>query len=222
MAVDLETPLEEPVAPPPPPPEPPEAWQVDKQGREYVKRKDGRPGIIVRQGEETIEQARERDAAGPKDRRPRRKTKTPKMPEPPKQLDLKALEAALTEALKTPALACAMVGDQWAADHFTQTGPYLARNLILASEHNPWLRRKLEEMATGGDAMMTVISLVPVIGGLMLYFVPPVIYWFNLPVPDQTRQRFGIPPRKEQTPAYAAAAQPESAPVPPGIIPFPS
>lgn len=185
-----------------------EEWSRSKAGKEYVPRQ-GKPGIIYRKGFETIPEARARDASA-HEQRPRRRTPTPKKQAPPKEADLKALETLLAETLRTPALAAAMAGDEWAADHFTRNGPYLARNLIVASEHNPWLRHKLEEMAAGEAAMMTAISLVPVMGGLMLYLVPPIVYWFNLPVPDSARQRFGIPDRKEQPPTYAAT--PESTP----------
>lgn len=214
MTIDLEQ-LEEGVVPPGPPPPPAEEWKEDAQGRQYVGRKDGRPGRIIRQGEESIEQARERDTAGPKDRKPRRRSKTPKMAEAPKKADLKELEKLLAEALKAPAVLAGMAGDPWAADHFTRAGPYLARNLVLASENNPWLRRKLEEMATGsGDTLMIVISILPVISGMIMYVGPPIVYLFNLPMSDENRMRFGIPPRKEQPPPYAAtAAQPESPPV---------
>jgi hypothetical protein len=203
--------LLEPVAPPNgdlPTPEPPPAsdtWRKDKQEREYIPRPKGKSGIIYRRDGETVEQAIERDAKGPAEKRPRRKSKPPKMPEAPKKVDLKELEHVLTEALKQPAMICAMRNDQWGADHFTATAPYLARNLIVASEYNPWLRAKLEEAAVGQDAMMRIVGLVPVAGALFLYVVPPIVYWFNLPVAEATRARFGIPPRRE--PEYAHPAE---------------
>lgn len=189
-------------------------WRADKNGKQYTARV-GKPGIVYRQGDETIEQALERDAK-PRDKRPRRKTKAPKMPEAPRTVDLKELERTLAEALKAPALMCASFGDEWAADHFTTSGPYLARNLILASEHNPWLRRKLEEAATGQDAMMKVVSMIGVGGALFAYTIPPVIYWFNLPAPKKTREMFGIPERKptEREPEYAAGSPPPAPEVP--------
>lgn len=191
--------LEEAVAPPPPQPTA-DAWKPDRQGREYIPRTSGKPGIIYRQGDETVEQARDRDAK-PRDKRPKRKPKRPPMPDAPRQVDLKELEATLAEALKSPAMICATFGDEWPAEHFTNSGPYLARNLVMASEHNPWLRKKLEEAATGQDAMMKVVSLVGVGGALFAYAIPPVIYWLNLPVPGKTREMFGIPPRREHQPA---------------------
>ena len=217
MAVDLEPELDEltePVTAPPPPTNGATAgdhWQTDKNGKQYIGRK-GRSGRILRQGEETIEQARERDAQ-PKDERPRRRSKKPKMPPAPTKVDLKELEKALGEALKSPGVLCAMYGDEWAADHFANQGDHLARNLVRASEHNPWLRRKLEDAATGQDAAMQLITLVGVGGALAMYIVPPVVYFLNLPAPEKMRTMFGIPPRRDPnappdpfapTPAQAA------------------
>lgn len=209
MAVDLLDPEAdlEPVVPPPATngATAGDVWRIDKQGREYIPRPAGKSGIIYRQGDETIDQGRERDAK-PKDERPRRRTKRPKMPPAPSKIDLKELEKALTEALKSPAIVCSMYGDEWAADHFTNSGPYLARNLIMASEHNPWLRRKLEDAATGQDAAMKLISLVGVGGALAAYAIPPVVYFLNLPAPDKMRRMWGIPDRRE--PVNAPAASP--------------
>lgn len=204
--------VEDPVAEPEPlvPPQAADdgaGWRADKQGRQYIPRRNGKPGIIYRTGEETIEQALERDAK-PRDQRPRRKTKRPKMPEPPKRVDLKELELALAEALKAPAMPCAMFGDEWAANHFTTSGPYLARNLILASQHNPWLLRKLEDAATGQDAAMKLVTLVGVGGALFAYAVPPIVWWFKLPVPEKSREMFGIPPPRDHEPPRAPAEPP--------------
>jgi hypothetical protein len=211
--VELPDETEDVLTPPEPPPAATEEWSITKNGRQYVGRRDGRSGIVYREGEETIEQARARDST-PKDKRPRRKPKTPKLPPASRKVDLKELEQTLAEALKAPAMLCATFGDEWGAEHFQRAGPYLARNLILASEHNPWLRQKLEEAATGQDAMMMVVSLVGVGGALFVYTVPPVIYFLNLPVPHKTREMFGIPDRKEKPPPYAAdqsAETPETA-----------
>jgi hypothetical protein len=198
--------------PPQPPNPPPDEWRTSSDGRVYVPRTDGVPGIIYRfDTDETVAQARERMKL-PRDQRPKpkqRKPRTPKLTdEKPKQADLKALEATLAEALKAPAMVCAMVGDEWSATHFTNAGPYLARNLVLASEHNPWLRRKLEEAATGEDAMMLVVSLVGVAGAVISYTLPPIVYWLNLPVAPKVREMFGIPDRKHppRPPEYTADA----------------
>lgn len=186
-----------------------QGWKRDKQQRQYVSAQ-GRRGVIYRQGDETVAQALERDAKPKRDKPPRR-SKTPgKTPPPPKTVDMKELERLLAEALAAPAFVCATFGDQWAADHFTNQGPNLARNLVAAADHNPWLRSRLEAAASGGDAAMKLISLVGVGGALFGYAVPPIIYWFNLPVPDKGREMFGIPPARNAQPAppsgLAAAA----------------
>jgi hypothetical protein len=215
--------LGEPVAPPPAPGDSDIGWKTDAQGRQYTSggAGSGLKGPIYRQAGETVEQARERrarDAQRPRDQRPR-KTRRPAMPDGPKKPDLKELERVIAEALKAPAMICATFGDEWAAEHFTVSGPYLARNLIVASEHNPWLRRKLEEAAVGQDAMMIVVSLVGVGGALFAYAIPPIIYWFDLPVSDRARGMFGIPARRR--PAYAATTTPAGA-APDGFAPEPA
>lgn len=197
-----ETELEQPEPPGTSEPVPDPGWAVDKNGKEYINKPQGR-GKIYRQPGETVEEALARDAVK-RDDPPRRRPRAPTMPKAPRKVDLRELEETLADALKTPAMLAASFGDEWGAEHFTRSGPYLARNLVLASEHNPWLRAKLEEAATGQDAMMKIVSLIGVGGALFGYIAPPVIWYLNLPVPERTRSMFGIPPRRERTPDYAA------------------
>jgi len=204
--------LEPPVAPPETPPPSEEVWRVDKNGNQYVPRTDGRSGVIRRQGDETIEQARERDS-NPKDQAPKRKPKKPKMPPAPRKVDLKALEEPLAAALKAPGAVAMSFGDEWAFEHFNMAGPYLARQLVLAAEYNPWLRRRLEEAASGEEAMMKVMGMMAIGGAVVMYFVPPTIYFLNLPVPEQARAMMHVPPRRERQPAYASPQ------TPPGTVP---
>lgn len=171
-----------------------DGWLKDKRGRDYIRRQSGQ-GILYRKGEESPMEALARDLAN-KDEKPKRKSKTPHKPPPPSQVDLRELESILSEAFQSPAMMCATFGDQWAANHFTSQGPYLARNLCVAAQHNPWLRRKLESAATGGDAAMKLVTMLGVGGALFAYAIPPIVYWFNLPVPDDARTMFGIPDRK--------------------------
>jgi hypothetical protein len=216
---------------PPPGTHPDQEWKTNRRtGREFVSAV-GRSGVIYREGSESVEQAHERDRRERAEREaqtgdpnvPRRgknKPKRPAMPEASRKVDLKQLEHELAEGLKAPAIVAATFGDEWAAQHFQSAGPYLARSLVAASEHNPWLRRKLEEAATGEAAMMMMISLVGVAGALVTYLVPPVVYWFNLPVSQRTRDLFGLPPRKEPAPPYATSengGQPAPAPDAPPV-----
>ena len=161
----------------------------------------------------TPEQALARDALPPEKKVASKKRKPPKAPDAPKDVDLKALERELAEALKSPAMVAAMFGDPWLPDHFTRSGPYLARNLIVAAEHNPWLLRKLEAMSTGGDAMMKVVTALGLAGALIAYAAPPIVYIFNLPIPEQGREMFDIPPRREtdDVPADPATVFPAAA-----------
>lgn len=193
-----------------------DGWLKDGRGRLYIKRPDGK-GALFRREEETIADALARDAAPARDKRPRAKSqsKRPKMPPAPTGVDLKELEKMIAEALSAPAMACAMYGDEWAANHFTTQGPYLARNLVLASEHNPWLRRKLEAAATGQDSAVAALAMLGVAGALFGYAVPPVVWWLNLPVPDRARAMFGIPPPREHKapPQHAESTAPAETPI---------
>jgi hypothetical protein len=183
-----------------------DGWQRDRRGREYVRAR-GRRGIVYRQGAETVEEALSRPAhAG--DQPPR--ARTPRKPPPPSSVDLRELEKLLAEVFRSPAIPAgaflAGVDGGWTADHFTNTGPYLARNLVLAAEHNPWLRQKLEKAATGGDLAMRLAAMLPLAGATIMYVVPPLVYWLNLPMPQQGRAMFGIPDRRP--PDHAVPAPP--------------
>lgn len=189
-----------------------EAWLRDGRGRRYIKHPEqGR--VVFRRGEETIDEALARDAVAPPrgDKRPRAKSRRPKMPAAPTKVDLKELEKMLAEALTAPAMACAMYGDEWAANHFTVQGPYLARNLVLASETNPWLRRKLEAAATGQDAAVAAIAMLGVAGALFAYAAPPIVHFLNLPVPDRARVMFNMPPPRDREPEPKRAEGPAPA-----------
>lgn len=205
----------DPVEPPAPPADngaAGEEWQWSKdRSFQYVGRTTGKPGIIRRQGDESIEEARARDAAGTEKRPRRQKRDKPKLAEPPKRLDSRELEASLTMALKAPgALAMTLAQDEWLPEHFNLTAPALSRQVILASEHNPWLRRRIEEAATGQDAMWAVISLIGMGTAIFSYAVPPIVYLFNLPVPPSARARWGMPDKPR--PPYAATTPPAPEP----------
>lgn len=181
----------------------PEDWKTDKQGRNYTTKPDGVRGPLYQHGDETVQQARERWARGPEPTpRPKKRKNKRLIPDPPREADLKELERIITEALKQPGLICAAFGDEWAAEHFVSTAPAVSRNLVIASQHNPWLRRKLEEAATGEDAAMAALSLVPLAGAGIMYLLPPLIYFFDLPVSERARKMLGdIPHRNAARPA---------------------
>lgn len=177
--------------------EPVSEWKVDKAGNQYIGAV-GRKGVIRRRGDESIADALARDQR-PKDKAPKAKaTKTAPIPDKPKDVDLRELEEALVGALRSPAMVAGLAGDEWLANHFTIQAPALARNLVVASESNPWLRRQLEGMAAGGNSAMMIVSLLGLAGAFAAYLAPPIIYLFNLPVPDRARAMFAIPARDPQ------------------------
>jgi hypothetical protein len=195
-----------------------DGWKTDKQNRQYVAAK-GRSGVVYRQGEETVEEALARDGK-PKDQKPRKKRPAPSgaVPKPPAptEVDLKEIEHYLAEVFRAPAIPCATMGDEWAANHFATQGPVLARNLVAASRHNPWLRHKLEAAMLGGDDMMfKVLGMMGLASAVMAYAAPPIIWWFNPPVigGEKAREMFGIPDKRDGKDAPAAA--------PPGPAPAP-
>lgn len=181
-------------------------WQLDKRGKWYAPAR-GRSGLLRRVGNETLEEAYARDLADREsrgaDRPPKPKPKTrssvPKQPAPTTVTSIE-LEALLREVLSAPAMGAGMAGDQWAADHFTREAPVLARNLVAASEHNPWLRRKLEGLVLGEDLLVKLLTLLPVAGALIAYSIPPIIYYFDPPfIPREARQMMHVPDRREIT-----------------------
>lgn len=200
----------EPVAPPAEtnaaPADAGETWQRQRDGREFVPKPGGK-GKIFRQGEETVAQARARDQLPPEERRPRRKPKMP--PRRSQKVDLKELEAALAMGFKMPGDMLRYAGDEWGVQHFNIAGPILARSLVNAAEFNPWLREKLEAMASGEQVMIQMASLLGLAGAAVMYAVPPIVYYMNLPVSDQRRALLGVPPRRPPAPANAAEPPPD-------------
>jgi hypothetical protein len=192
-----------------------DGWRVDAQERSYMPAK-GRSGLIYRQGNETIEEALARDAKGPKDVKPRKRAK--KTPPAPTQTNMKELEYALAEGLSAPAMLCAGFGDEWGADHFTLQGPKFARNLVKASEHNPWLRAKLEAAMLGEDFAIMLITTMGIAGGAFAYAIPPLIYYLNPGfVSPETRAMFNIPERADkprEEGEHAGTAPPPAAEAP--------
>lgn len=174
-------------------PPPTEDWRTDKAGKEYTPRLGAR-GVVYRHGQETVAQALERDAK-PRTGAPRRKAKLQKPP-PPAKADLKELEHELAEVLRQPAIFAGMAGDEFVATHITNAAPVLARNVVIAAEHNPWLRRKLEEMASGADITMKVMSVAGVAGAFVAYIGPVVLYYFPQIKAEGARKLWEIPDRR--------------------------
>lgn len=194
----------------------PDGWVRDRAGKEYIA--GGRPGAkIYRRANETVEEARARDQAA-RDVRPKSKPKVPRAPAPTRK-SLKELEHLLAQALAAPAMPFAMFGETWTADHFTATGPALARNLVAAAEHNDWLRKRLELMAAGEDISVKLMSTLPLFVAVVAYVVPPLGYYGVLPLPPEARVMLRIPDRPVKEPENAATAS--TAPTAPAETPEP-
>lgn len=139
-----------------------------------------------------------------------KRTRTRKRDAPPKPKPSRAqqttsfttaeLEQALAEILTFPAVPCAMVGDEWAATHFSTQGRAFAANLAKQAEKNPTLHKWCVRIAQGESVGMLGMSAV-------MYMVPPLIHWGLIPVPAAAREIIpGMPPVKEQPPEETTAA----------------
>jgi hypothetical protein len=193
-----------------------DGWSTDRQGRSYAPAK-GRSGVVYRRGNETPSEAQARDAkAQAKDKPPKRK-KAPTVAKAPAPTttDLKELEFLVCEALKSPAMIPLALGDEWPANHMLQQAPVFARNLTKASEHNPWLRARLQAMTTGEDFLIKLITTGAVAGAAFMYAVPVLLYYVRPDfVPEPAIEMLGIPDRdeiKRQQAEELARASAESA-----------
>lgn len=145
----------------------------------------------------------------------RKRTRTRKADSAPKKRAAKPTEAttfttgelehALAEILTFPAVPCAMVGDEWGANHFSTQGRVFAANLAKQAEKNPTLHKWCVRIAQGESVGMLAMS------GAM-YVLPPLVHWGIIPLPGGVQGVIpGMPEPKEQdtdepTPAAAAFA----------------
>jgi len=195
-----------------PPPAADDGWRTHKNGKQYI---PGSKGIIYREGSETIEEAKVRDARGPRDKPPKRKPKPPaagKLPPKPTEISLQQLEYELAEALSSPANMAAAAGDQYMADHFAREGPRLARHIVVAAKYNPWLLRKLEAAAIGdADVLIRVIMSMGLAGALVSYSIVPVVYYLDPPfISQRARAMYRIPERHPEDQEAPGAESPEA------------
>lgn len=187
----------------------PAQWREDTRGRQFTAAV-GRSGVVYRQGEESVEEAHERDAQGKKDVRPKKRT-AKKQPAPTK-IDMRELEHGLVDLLRSPAFLAAAKGDEWAAMHFTNQAPNVARNLVTCAEHNPWLREKLVTLMVGEGPLVNVMLFASLGVSIFSYAVPPIVWYFNpgiipesarmavrmqyqmpMPPPEDIPEEFGAP-----------------------------
>lgn len=115
--------------------------------------------------------------------------------------ETRAIGEALGQLLAMPGFAFGMVGEDYLAAHFTQTGPAFGMQIAAASETNPMLRAWLRRLQ-GGDTMAMLVL------GAVAYAVPPLVYVLT-PNTSPLRRTFSVPPR---------AGRPEPPPPDPGFV----
>lgn len=114
------------------------------------------------------------------------------------------IEDGLAEILQIPAVPASILGDDWAAQHFTDQGRAFANRIAVVSERNPVLRGWCERAIEGESIAVLFIA------GLM-YAAPPMMHLGIIPggevlgIPVLRRQMAGpiVPPAPEQAPTRA-------------------
>lgn len=147
-------------------------------------------------------------AQGPSARSPR-KGPTPK------------LQKSLEEALSAPALVYSLAGDQWAANHITNSAPTVAEAWYKLAQESPAVRRVLEKMTTGSAWGAVIFST----GGMVV----PLLAHHGL-LPAQVGVLLGgeqdnggpivpPPPAPQGPPPGASTREGRGAPVTNGMTP---
>lgn len=203
---------------------PDEGWQLAKNGRQFASNPGG-GWPVWRRGNESVQEALTRAAADKPDKPPRSKRRRAEQakasgakPAVSRDQLTREIQEACAGILTAPAIGCAMFGDEWGANHFQVQGERFAANLARSSEHNPWLRSKLEKLTEGELAIVAVLTSVSLAAGAVGYIMPPLIKYLDLPVPERARFMLGVP----LSPIYAGAAL-EAEPDPgadPGAVPI--
>lgn len=138
---------------------------------------------------EKVASSSKRTRARKADAPPKPRAKRP-APEPASDFTTSQLEDALAQILTLPAIPCAMVGDEWASNHFSQNGRIFAKNLAEQAEKNPTLRKWCIRIAQG-----EVVGTLAITG--VMYFLPPLVHWGLIPLPNEARGMIpGMPPPK--------------------------
>jgi hypothetical protein len=74
-------------------------------------------------------------------------------------------------------MAAAMVGDEWATEHFTSTGRELAHRIAITSERHTQLRQWCEKALDSESIIVLGLAAAA-------YSIPPMIHWNIIPGPD--------------------------------------
>jgi hypothetical protein len=174
----------------------PQEWLTNSGGKEYLRRPDGRQGVIHRQGLETVQEAlarfkqqQEDLSAGGGKPRPDRKPRT-KPPRQPSKPTARELERFLEELLAMPAIPAQMVlGCNYCATHFATEAPKAAKQLVELSAKNPGLRRVLERWYAAWTSISYGAILMAYVGKPMLHHLAPE------PMLAGVGPFLGVPPR---------------------------
>jgi hypothetical protein len=126
--------------------------------------------------------------------RPRRKRVSKQMTQ--------QIEDGLAEILQIPAVPATILGDAWAAQHFTNQGRAFANRIAVVSERNPVLRGWCERAIEGESIAVLFVA------GLM-YMAPPMMHLGVLPGGEM----LGIPVLRRQAPEPIVPPAPEHEPV---------
>lgn len=95
------------------------------------------------------------------------------------------IEQALAEILCAPAMAAALMDDEWAAQHFVVNGKELAHRLAVVSERNDQLRRWCENLLQGESVFVVGMAAAA-------YIIPALLHFNIIPGPDGM---LGVPRR---------------------------
>lgn len=141
------------------------------------KRRPGRPKGSKNKPKSPVDQVAA-DLRGNGDEAPRRRKKRVS------KKTTEAIEEALAEILTAPSMATAIIGDEWATQHFIQNGRELAHRIAVVSERHSQLRKWCEAMLEGESVMVVAIAA-------FAYVFPPLVHYNIVPAPDL----LGIPKR---------------------------
>lgn len=112
-----------------------------------------------------------------------------------------AIEDALAEIFCAPAMGTAIVGDEWATEHFTKTGHELAHRIAVTSERHSQLRIWCEKALDSESIVVLGLAVTA-------YTIPPLIHWNIIPGPDNM---MGVPRRPSKRRPHKPTESPTEA-----------
>lgn len=116
------------------------------------------------------------------------------------------IEEALAEILTMPAIPSQLIlGDEWLAQHFTDSGKQLAHQVAVVSERNDTLREWCRRAMEGESIAVLLMASV-------MYVYPPLLHFGLLPGPAGL---LGVPVRRRNMAGEPQAGGPGFEPVEP-------